>query len=186
MSDVTYHDLGIPELYGCESFHYAPTGNIGVSVFNRKEAPHVSRIFWRRPEDKKYSMIPVADENHSLDSCFPSISSETVYYTLMHWKKPEGHKSFGGHWVSLNSFCLKTKTEKVLVSPINLEEMTGTKYPWISKIVHISPMESEIDVIAGIQRPEIEGRSEMEYAVYRLDLNQRKIVHRFSMSGVFI
>lgn len=186
MNHLTYQDLGIPESYVFVSFHYAATDNVGIAIFYRKETPNVRRIFWKRADERKYSMISVADENHSLDSCIPTVSSEKIYYNLMHLKKPKGHEHFGGYWSSLNYFCLRTQTDKVVISPADLENMLGSKNPWISQIVHISPDESEIDVIAGSELQETEQISEMEYAVYRIALKTGKITRRFSLPGVFI
>ncbi len=128
-------------------------------------------------------MIPVAEENHSLTSCVVAISSETAYYSVMHWRKPDGHKSFGGYWASLNSFSLNSRQEQILVTEKDLDAMTGTKGSWISRILHVNPDESKIDVVAGINSKD---GMNMQYAVHRIDLKRREIVQRFSMPGVFI
>ena len=128
-------------------------------------------------------MIPVAEENYSHTSCAAAISSETVYYSVMHWRKPDGHKSFGGYWVSLNGFSLYSRQQQILVTEKDLDAITGTEGSWLSRILHVTPDESEIDVVAGINSKD---GMNMQYAVHRIDLKRREIVQRFSMPGVFI
>jgi hypothetical protein len=104
----------------------------------------------------------------------------------MHHRKLEDMKHFGGYWVSLNKFCLSSMREEVLVSESDFKAMTGKAESWISRIVHVSPSESEIDVIAGIGDPRNEGLNVMEYSVYRIDLARRQITHRLRLPAVFI
>lgn len=177
--------MGIPEAYCFEAFVYVPSANIGVCVFTRREEPEVSRIFWRHADHNSYAMIPVQDENHSFDGCTPSASSDSIYYVVMHHRKPQGMKCFGGYWVSLNRFCLMAQKEEVLINESDFAAMTGKEGSWISRIVHVSPSDSEIDVVAGIGHIR-DGRRVMEYAIYRIDLAHRQITRRFPMPAVFI
>jgi len=186
MKPASYQELGIPDSYYFESFIYVPSGNIAVCVFSQQQEPKVSHVFWRRAKQDSYTAIPVKNEHYSFDSCTPSISSDSIYYSVMHYRKPEGMKHFGGYWVSLNKFCLTSLKEEVLVSESDFIAMTGKTESWISRIVHVSPSDSEIDVIAGIGDPRNEGLNVMEYSVYRIDLIRRQITHRLPMPAVFI
>ena len=186
MKPATYQEVGIPDAYCFESFVYVPSSNTGVCVFQKKQEPQVSRIFWRRAQQYSYTVVPVENEHYSFDSCVPSTSSDAIYYSVMHHRKHEGMKHFGGYWVSLNKFCLTSQKEEVLVIESDFIAMTGKTESWISRIMHVSPAESEIDVIAGIGDPRNEDLNVMEYAVYRIDLIRRQITHRFPMPAMFI
>lgn len=189
MSHVSYQDLGIPEAYRLESFHYVPSGNIGVAVFYRQAKPSVNRIFWRRSNDPAYSLIPVREDNYSLDSCFPAPASCNLYYLVMEWRKigPEPHE-VGGYWVSLNRFNFEFGREETLLTQNDFIALTGSEDSWICKIAHISPDENEIDVIAGISDPigDSESETKMKYAVHRIRLAEKNISCRFPLPAVFI
>jgi len=183
---VKYRDIGIPDEYRYDEFLYVPAANAGVAVFVRNEEPQVSRIFWRQSEDDNYVMIPVSEPDYSLDSCRPSLGSKSIYYIVTQRRKPEGHKGYGGYWISLNKFSLDTQLETTLVDKDSLGEMTGASGSWISRILSISPDDSEIDVVAAIREPTKNGWAEMKYGVYRIAFESKRIALRLKMPAVFI
>jgi hypothetical protein len=183
---VTYQDLGIPERYLFDSFHYVPSGNIGVAVFYREAKPSVNRIFWRRSNERGYSLIPVREDNYSLDSCLPASASCNLYYLVMEWRKigPEPHQ-VGGYWVSLNRFNLDSGREEVLLTQEDFVALSGGEGSWISKILHVSPDENEIDIVAGINNPP-DNHARMDYGVHRIHLAPKSLASRLPLPAVFI
>ena len=189
MNRVTYQDLGIPEDHLFDSFHYAPSENVGVCVFRRQAPPSVNRIFWRRANDRIYAPIPVLEDNHSLDSCVPAPATGNVYYLVMQWRQigKEDHE-VGGYWVSLNRFNFESGKEEILLTEKEFAAVCGSEGSWIFKIVHITPEENEIDVIAATGKGpgSSEHREITPYAVHRLHLVKKQITHRFPLPSVFI
>jgi hypothetical protein len=112
--------------------------------------------------------------------------SSNLYYCLMHWRNVGAPSRFGGYWVSLNRFNVDSQKEDILVDQQTLDQMTNTERSWISGIVHISPDEKEIDVLAGVSVPAGDSEERMNYGVYRINLERKSVATRMLLPAVFV
>lgn len=170
--------------------------------------PPVSRLYWRRRGERQYRQLGKPEPNVSFESPVVALAVPVMYFNVWRYTKlrrdrgPVGKNkktkgvSWAGDWLGVYRADLRNGTVHSVLDKKELEVMASNERSWVSSLISTSNDGRGLYSVIGLEQKvntstklpglgKVQLTAHVEYHLYSLDLEARKLRKVTALEGAF-